>query len=121
MRKTDKKLENQLRIVLTEVCEDMLKRIDGFQWLTHLANYANFPKSLKVVFIFDTNQSLAHFLGHEAKELLLSQVHDRLSGIGVTLKSINLHVDFDTEEDCDSQNNGNWNERFKQKSARQRH
>ena len=49
MRKTDKKMDNQLRHVLTEVCEVALKDINGFQWLTHVVNYSNFPKSLQVV------------------------------------------------------------------------
>jgi len=29
MRKTDKKIDNQLRLVLTDVCEVALKEIDG--------------------------------------------------------------------------------------------
>ena len=39
MRKTDKKIDNNLRIVLTEVCEIALKEVTGFQWLTHLVDY----------------------------------------------------------------------------------
>ena len=59
MRKTDKKMDNQLRHVLTEVCEVALKDINGFQWLTHVVNYSNFPKSLQVVCVFDTNENLS--------------------------------------------------------------
>ena len=36
MRKSDKKIENQLRLTLTDVCETALKRFNGFEWLTHL-------------------------------------------------------------------------------------
>ncbi len=34
MRKSDKKIENQIRDVLTDVCEDTLKSYDGFLWVT---------------------------------------------------------------------------------------
>jgi len=49
MRKTDKKLDNQLIKLLTEVCETALEDFSGFQWLTHIVDYSNFPKSLKVI------------------------------------------------------------------------
>lgn len=62
MRKSDKKVENQLRIALTEVCEAALKNGNGFQWLTHQVNYSNFPKSLQVICVFDINESLARFM-----------------------------------------------------------
>ena len=57
MRKSDKKLDNQLRLVLTDVCETALKEVEGFQWLTHVVNYSNFPQSLRVVCVFDTNEN----------------------------------------------------------------
>ncbi|HCC80946.1 MAG TPA: Fis family transcriptional regulator, partial [Methylophaga sp.] len=43
MRKTDKKIDNELRLKLTDVCEQGLKNIAGFQWLTHLVNYDDYP------------------------------------------------------------------------------
>ena len=112
MRKTDKKLDNQLRITLTDICEDMLKHVDEFQWLTHFANYSNFPKSLKVVFIFETNKGLDRFQSERAKGVVLAQVGEKLSDIGVKLKNIENHVAFDTEENCARDNAGKWNERF---------
>ena len=112
MRKTDKKLENQLRAALTDVCEDMLKHIEGFQWLTHFANYSNFPDSLKVVFIFDTNESLDSFMSRQAKTDVMKQVDEKLSETGVKLKNVNRHAAFDTEENCERDNGGKWNERF---------
>jgi hypothetical protein len=112
MRKTDKKIDNLLRIALTDICEDMLKRVNGFRWLTHFANYSNFPKSLKIHFIFETNRELDIFLSQEAKDVSLKQVYEKLIGIGVKLKNINNHVVFDTEENCKRDNDGKWNERF---------
>jgi hypothetical protein len=38
MKKTDKTLENTIVTLLTKVCEQSLKSLDGFQWLTHLVS-----------------------------------------------------------------------------------
>jgi len=54
MKKTDKKMDNHIRRVLTDVCETSLTDISGFAWLTHTVNYAQFPQSLKVICVFDT-------------------------------------------------------------------
>ena len=113
MKKTDKKIENQIRRVLTDLCEDMLKRIEGFQWLTHFVNYSNFPNSLNIVFILDTNEHLAKFKSDKAKDELIKQVDKTLSRIGIKVNNVNLHVTFDTEENCKKNNNGKWNERFR--------
>ena len=57
MRKTDKRLENTLIAALTKVCEAALEEFDGFRWLTHFANYSDFPDSLTIVCIFDTKMT----------------------------------------------------------------
>ncbi|UTA48968.1 Fis family transcriptional regulator [Simiduia sp. 21SJ11W-1] len=58
MRKTHKKIDNAIRIALTGVCESALKKVDGFQWLTHLVDYGNFPQILAVVCIFENEFSV---------------------------------------------------------------
>ncbi|OUS25898.1 Fis family transcriptional regulator [Thalassotalea sp. 42_200_T64] len=112
MRKTDKKIDNQLRTALTDVCETALKEIDGFQWLTHLVNYANFPESLKVVCIFDSNENLALFLSKGSKKELTSLIQVKLHGMGVNLKNVVAHISYDTEENCEKQHNGKWANRL---------
>ena len=112
MRKTDKKMENQLRAGLTDVCEAALEEIDGFQWLTHLVNYSNFPKSLKVVCVFDTNESLSRYLSKDDGKALQSLVQEKIARIGLKIDDISKHLVFDTEEECKNNHNGNWNERF---------
>lgn len=97
MRKTDKKIDNNLRIVLTEVCEIALKEVTGFQWLTHLVDYSNFPKSLQVVCIFDTNENLSMFMQQSSKKSLISLIEKKLASIDIRLKNIKNHVLFDTE------------------------
>jgi len=116
MRKSDKKMDNQLRLVLTDVCETALKEIDGFQWLTHRVNYSSFPKSLKVVCVFDSNENLALFMskssGENSHNVLASLIQRKLAEEGVELKNISAHVAYDTEENCELENKGKWVERL---------
>jgi len=112
MRKTDKKIDNQLRFVLTEVCEVALKDIDGFQWLTHWANYANFPSSLKVVCVFDTNENLAGFLSGASPADFSALIQAQLLVANVKIIDIASHIYYDTEQDCASQHNGQWKDRL---------
>ena len=113
MRKSDKKLDNQLRMVLTQVCENALEEIEGFQWLTHMVNYSNFPKSLKVVCVFDTNESLDRYLLSETNNQLQSLIKRELSKLNIQFKNIVNNVLFDTEENCEKQHNGNWAQRLR--------
>ena len=98
MRKTDKKIDNQLCAVLTEVCEVALKECTGFQWLTHLVNYNKFPKSLKVVCIFDTNDNVNRFVATDSHDELMILIQKKLLGIGININKISNHVSFDSEE-----------------------
>lgn len=108
MRKSDKKIDNQLRTVLTEICESALEDIEGFKWLTHTVNYSNFPKSLKIICVFDTNESLDKYLLSNSNDQLQRSIEQELNKLEIRFKKIVNHVLFDTEENCDAQNNGNW-------------
>lgn len=108
MRKSDKKIDNQLRIALTEVCESALKNIVGFDWLTHTVNYDNFPKSLRVICIFDNNENLENYLASEQNHHLMSLINAQLQSLDIKLKPIGKHIDYDSEENCESQHQGNW-------------
>ena len=116
MRKTDKKIDNQLRLVLTEACEIALKDIHGFQWLTHLVNYSNFPKSLKVVCVFDTNENLSYFMSKKTKIELDGLIQLKLSTINLAVNNATDHVFYDTEQNCDEEHQGKWVNRLVQKS-----
>ena len=109
MRKTDRKIENTLRVALTEACEMALEKHEGFMWLTHFANYQKFPDSLLILCIFDTNEQLisADING------LCKTIKDKLATINIEIKDIRQHVRFDTEANCKNENNGKWQERFK--------
>jgi len=112
MRKSDKKLDNRLRAALTEVCETALKSKNGFQWLTHLVQFSDFPNSLKVVCVFDTNENLNTYMQSRRKEYLQSLIESKLKSIDIKLKNIVNHVSFDTEENCEKQHGGNWSKRL---------
>lgn len=53
MRKSDKKLDNEIIRQLTEVCETMKPQLSGFVWLTHTVNYQRFPASLNITLVFN--------------------------------------------------------------------
>ena len=109
MRKTDKKIDNQLVKVLTTVCEVALKEVDGFEWLTHLVNYSSFPKSLKVICVFDSNQSLTAFMSDVAnKQKIEDLIQTNLLGMDIKLKNISAHIGYDSQEKCDIEHDGNW-------------
>ena len=112
MRKTDKKIDKQLREVLTDVCETAIKEYDGFQWLTHLVNYSSFPQSLKIVCIFDTNERLAKFTSNTKSNDLASLIQVKLREMGVNIKNVSNHISYDSEEACKNQNNGKWADRL---------
>ena len=108
MRKTDKKTENSLRQALTEACEIALEKYEGFQWLTHFANYSDFPASLSIVCVYDTNAHLAK----TDEEGMRALIKEKLASIDIKMNDSRQQVRFDTEENCDNDNDGKWNKRF---------
>ena len=118
MRKSDKKLDNQLRQVLTEVCEHALKDIAGFQWLTHTANYDVFPQSLRIICVFDTEENLSIYKTSNDSKYLHILIADKLSTLGIKFKKNALPVSLDTEERCEAQHQGNWAKRLSNETNR---
>ena len=112
MRKSDKKIEKQLRVTLNEICEIALKSHQGFEWLTHLVNYNNFPKSLKIICVFDTNVHLDKFNKGDDYQQFTSLIQRKLFEEGITLKKINQHIIFETEENCIKTHDGKWHDKL---------
>lgn len=112
MRKTDKKLDNELIKILTHVCETELKSFIGFQWLTHTTNYSNFPKSLRIICVFDNNQNLQNIISTSNEALIRSAILKAVAGLEVKVKHSDRLIDFDTQENCDRQHDGNWAKRL---------
>ncbi len=112
--KTEKKIDNNIRLALTSACEQFLEDIPGFLWLTHQANYTNFPDSLLISCIFDTEDS--HQKADAQK--IYKLIHAKLLKIGVKLKAPEQQVMFDSEEACTQENDGNWAIRFDSRKHR---
>jgi hypothetical protein len=118
MRKTDKKIDNQICAVLTDVCETALEKFEGFEWLTHLVNYSSFPKSLKVVCVFDTNDNLASFMTDDNIHVLSKLMQKKLFSIGVNIGDMTSHIQIDTEQNCTEKDGGKWSDRLNKIGSR---
>ncbi|MEP1449246.1 MAG: Fis family transcriptional regulator [Paraglaciecola sp.] len=112
MNKTVKKLDNNVVKALTVVCENAKQDIVGFEWLTHSANYANFPRSLVITCVLDTSESLDLMLTSEQDKALRKQIQRQLLKAGILLKDVRRHVFFDTEQACLLEHNGDWKRRL---------
>lgn len=112
MRKTDKKIDNQIRKILTDVCEEQLKSNQGFQWLTHRVNYSNFPQSLKVVCVFDTQTNVNEFVNSNHQSKLEIRLQSEFIKLGIKVKNIAKHLAYDSEEACNAHNSGDWTRRL---------
>ncbi len=112
MRKSDKKLDNQIIKALTEVCHHALEDIDGFQWLTHTVNFDNVEQSLKVTCVFDSNRQLADYAKSNNKNYLVQLIASKLANIGLKLSNVNNQVELDSEESCRLYHAGNWQKRL---------
>jgi len=112
MNKTVKKLDNNVVKALTIVCEHAKQDIIGFEWLTHSANYANFPGSLVITCVLNQSDSLNLMLVSEQDKELRKQIQKQLLKAGILLKDARHHVFFDTEQACLLEHNGDWERRL---------
>ena len=112
MKKSDKKLDNKLRNALMVVCEQALNENAGFKWLTHIVNFNRFPQSLIVVCVFDTNADLDKAKSNNLTAELVKLISCEFVKAEFNIKELTQHVKFDTEENCDNQNYGRWNQRL---------
>jgi len=113
MKKTDKTLENTLVTLLTKVCEQSLKSLDGFQWLTHLVNYKDFPRSLTIICVFDSQDQVSKLLTSPNHQYLVSAIVEQLKSAGIQLPNAKKQIQFDSEEACSLEHAGKWNRRLK--------
>ncbi|MFQ3237137.1 MAG: hypothetical protein ACI9C4_002716 [Paraglaciecola sp.] len=113
MKKTVKKLDNNVIKALTVACDLAKDKICGFQWLTHTASYDCFPSSLAVFCIFDTQASLYQAQNDELDIYLRRVIQSQLLKVGINLKDARYLVRLDSEEACNAQHQGNWQQRLK--------
>ncbi|NVZ71735.1 hypothetical protein [Pseudomonas costantinii] len=114
-KRDNARLERRLVATLTEACETAKAEIPGFDWLTHTVDYAAFPQSLRVTWVFDTRASKDHALaagaGERMRELTAAALHDA----EVPAVQLDRCVRFDSEEECSAQQGGDWRLRLARK------
>ena len=112
MKKNDKKMENTIVKALTSVCETLEDEVPGFSWLTHFVDYAQFPQSLKIVFVFDTRQSLDIAKSQGINQTVQTLTKTSLANEGVLVNSLDRMMVFDTEENGADFNSVGWCRRY---------
>lgn len=95
--KTQKKIDNNIRLALTGACEQFLEDIPGFQWLTHQANYSNFPASLLVTCVFDSAEHHQQAENNGDSQEMQKRIQARLVNIGVKLKAPKQQIVFQND------------------------
>lgn len=110
--KTNQKLDDNICKALTIACESSLHDIVGFSWLTHRVNYTNFPGSLVITCVFNTDEEIEAMLALKQDEILRATIQKQLLKVGVVVKNIKLCVRFDSEHACELQHGGQWSERL---------
>lgn len=116
--KTQKKIDKNISVALTEVCEQALKEVPGFTWLTHQADYSNFPASLLVTCVFKTEDDLLQAHNARLGPTMKKRIQAKLLKIGVILKRLEQQVIFDTEEACTKEHDGDWQQRLDSRIGR---
>ncbi len=105
------RIERRLIATLTEACEAAKSEIKGFTWLTHMADLDALAETLKVIWVFETlaDRQLAEV---EAKARIFELTAIALNEAGIDLKLSDRNVRFDSEEECQRAQGGNWQKRL---------
>ncbi|MDC3735086.1 hypothetical protein KDL27_04700 [Pseudomonas syringae pv. syringae] len=110
--------DRRLVSALTHACETAKAEMPGFCWLTHEVDYAAFPASLQVVWVFDTLADKNATLARGLVERMIGLTVEALDDAQVSLSNAAAHVHVDCEEQCLRENAGDWQQRIKRKYAR---
>lgn len=105
-------IERLLVATLTEACETAKAEIVGFDWLTHEVDYSDFPSSLRVIWVFDTQANKEQALTSGQGERMVELTAIALKDADVLVSPVSAHVHFDSEEHCQRANGGNWQQRL---------
>jgi len=87
-------IERELIRSLTTACETAKSEIVGFQWLTHDVDYEQFPQSLVVTWMFDSE---AHKAGSD-KARMQALTQTAFDEVGISVSTIASHVAFSVEQ-----------------------
>lgn len=101
-------MERELARALTTACELAKSEITGFEWLTHRVDYQRFPDSLIVTWVFDSESDLSEAIAGQGKARMQALTLAAFQEIGISVKDIARHVEFDSQQRCDAQHGGDW-------------
>ncbi|MEY8252539.1 MAG: Fis family transcriptional regulator [Colwellia sp.] len=112
LSKTNQKIDNNVCKALTIACELSLHEVAGFVWLTHRANYTNFPASLVITCVFNTDEEVVAMKAQQQDEILRGCIQKQLLKVGVVVRNIKKSVHFDSEQACQEKHGGQWPKRL---------
>ena len=112
MKRLDKKTDNTIVKVLNEVCESLKNESIGFSWLTHFADYTHFPQSLRIVFVFETNQHLDNAKSTARLSTITQNTESLLKQDGIVVIHADKTIAFDTEENGANIDSPKWCRQF---------
>ncbi|OIQ48026.1 MAG: hypothetical protein BM565_03405 [Gammaproteobacteria bacterium MedPE] len=98
MKKTHKKIDNQLRQALTNACEEIKDNIEEFAWLTHQVNFEQFPQSLRVSCYFSNSSSLLDATNSGTCAAIGQIIKVHLSKIAITKFDDSKQITFNSED-----------------------
>lgn len=98
LKKVNKKLDSIVVTSLTKVCEQAKEDIHGFAWVTHTADYKNFPASLLITCVFDTQHNLANAQNSGQQLALMNNIFEKLRDNKIVINDPNKTIRFDTED-----------------------
>ncbi|VXC66928.1 conserved hypothetical protein [Pseudomonas sp. 8Z] len=87
-------IERELIRTLTNACETAKSEIVGFQWLTHEVDYEQFPQSLVVTWMFDSEANKARALASPDKARMQVLTLAAFAEVGISVANIDKHVVF---------------------------
>ena len=100
MKKSFKKLDNTVIRALTNACEIAKDWDCGFEWLTHTADYNQFPESLMVTCVFSSEGDIARGTEQNIELKLHQLIAFNLSAEQIVLKNVSKHIRFVADEPC---------------------
>ncbi len=86
LSKTNQKIDNNVCKALTIACESSLHDVAGFVWLTHRANYTNFPASLVITCVFNTDEEIEAMKALQQDDTMIATIQKQLLKVGVVVK-----------------------------------
>ncbi|MDO7897509.1 hypothetical protein [Pseudomonas citrulli] len=103
--------ERQLIRALTEACETAKCEIQGFTWLTHIADPDALAETLTVIWVFETLED-SKLAQREAKARIVELTAMALDKANLHLALSDRNVRFDSEQECQRSQSGDWRKRL---------